>query len=66
MTLQVTLDDKLVEKAKEIGRHPDEATAVKAALLEYIARRQQERVIQLFGTIEYDPAYDYKTQRRRS
>ncbi len=64
--LQVTLDDKLVEKAKLIGRHPNEAAAITAALLEYIARRQQERVINLFGKIEYDPAYDYRAQRDRS
>ena len=60
------MDDKLVEEAKTIGRHADEVAAITAALLEYIARRQQERIIQLFGTIEYDPAYDYKAQRRRS
>ncbi len=66
MTLQVTLDDKLVEKAKTIGRHPNEMAAITAALLEYIARHQQERVIQLFGKIDFDPAYNYTAQRGRS
>ena len=66
MTLQVTLDDKLVETARTIGRHPNEVDAVTAALQEYIARRRQERIIGLFGKIDYDPQYDYKSQRRRS
>jgi len=38
---------------------------VTEALEEYIARRKQARIADLFGTIDYDPAYDYKKQRRR-
>ena len=45
------------------GGHKKEA--VTEALREYIARRRQAHVTRLFGTIEYDPAYDYKKQRRR-
>ena len=35
------------------------------ALREYIQRRQQAKVADLFGQIESDKAYDYKTQRLR-
>jgi hypothetical protein len=35
------------------------------ALREYIARRRQAKVTSLFGTVDYDPKYDYKKQRRR-
>ena len=35
-----------------------------AALTEYVQRRQQQRIIDLFGTIEYDEDYDYKRDRR--
>ena len=38
---------------------------VTEALREYIARRRQAHVTRLFGTIDYDPKYDYKKQRRR-
>ena len=58
MTLQVTLDDKLVEEARKIGRHPDDQAAITAALMEYIIRHKQEQIIKLFGTVEYDPAYN--------
>jgi hypothetical protein len=38
---------------------------VTEALLEYIQRRKQAKVLDLFGKIEFDPYYDYKKQRRR-
>ncbi len=33
--------------------------------LEFIARREQRRVAELFGKLEWDSAYDYKTERAR-
>ncbi|MDO9309176.1 MAG: type II toxin-antitoxin system VapB family antitoxin, partial [Deltaproteobacteria bacterium] len=38
---------------------------VSQALLEYIQRRRQLDVLELFGTVEYDSDYDYKQQRKR-
>jgi hypothetical protein len=37
---------------------------VNAALDEHIRRRKQQRIIALFGTINYDEQYDYKRERR--
>ena len=37
--------------------------AVTQALQEYIQKRQQLKALELFGTIDYDPSYDYKAQR---
>ena len=36
-----------------------------AALDEYIRRRKQAEILKLFATIEYEPGYDYKANRRR-
>jgi hypothetical protein len=36
-----------------------------AAQQEYARRRQQLEIASLFGTIDYDPEYDYKAERRR-
>lgn len=36
---------------------------VSQALMEYIQRRRQLDVLELFGTVEYDDKYDYKKQR---
>ncbi len=41
------------------------STTVAEALQEYAQRRKQRRVLKLFGTIDYDPDYDYKAQRAR-
>jgi hypothetical protein len=38
---------------------------VEEALQEYVMRRKQLRVLELFGTIDYDEDYDDKAQRSR-
>jgi hypothetical protein len=62
----LTLDDTLIEEARLIGRHKTPKAAVTAALEEYIQRRKQLRIVKLFGTIDFDSRYDYKTERRRT
>ena len=42
------------------------STAVTEALEEYVRRRQQLEVLDLFGTIDYDSGYDCKAQRARA
>jgi hypothetical protein len=61
----LALDDRLLEEAVKVGGKATKKAAVTEALQEYIARRKQVRVLDLFGTVDYDPAYNYKTQRRR-
>lgn len=39
--------------------------AVTAALDEYIRRRKQMQILDLFDTIDYREDYDYKANRRR-
>jgi Arc/MetJ family transcription regulator len=65
MATNLALDDKLIEEAVRIGGKATKKAAVTEALEEYIARRKQARIADLFGTIEFDPKYDYKTQRKR-
>jgi len=60
----LAIDDKLLEEAKHIGHHKTKKETVTAALAEYIARRKQRAIVSLFGTIDYDPEYDYKQQRQ--
>lgn len=59
------LDPDLVNEALAVGGRRTKKEAVTEALREYIARRRQARVTGLFGTVDYDPKYDYKKQRRR-
>ena len=65
MATNLDLDPALIDEAVALGGRRTKKEAVTEALEEYIARRRQARIPQLFGTIDYDPKYDYKKQRRR-
>jgi Arc/MetJ family transcription regulator len=65
MATNLAIDDRLLEEALKIGGHRTKKATVTEALNEYIQKRQQSKLLDLFGKIEIDPAYDYKKQRRR-
>lgn len=65
MATNLALDDALLEEALRIGGKSTKKDTVTEALQEYIGRRKQARIADLFGSIDYDPKYDYKKQRRR-
>lgn len=65
MPTNLALDDSLIEEARRTGGHKTKKDAVTAALKEYVQRRKQLRLLSQFGTIEYDPGYDYKAERRK-
>lgn len=66
MATNLALDDKLIEQAKDLGHHRTKREAVSAALVEYIQHLQQQSLFDEYGAIDYDPAYDYKQQRKRT
>ena len=66
MATNLALDDKLIEEARRAGGHKTKREAVTAALAEYVQRRKQLRILSVLGTFEFDPAYDYKAERRRN
>jgi hypothetical protein len=55
----------LIEEARQVGHHRTKKEAVTAALDEYIRRRKQMQILDLFDTIDYHEDYDYKANRRR-
>ena len=65
MATNLALDDQLLDEALKIGGHRTKKATVTEALQEYIQRRRQEDILGLFGTIDIDPTYNYKEQRRR-
>lgn len=65
MPTNLALRDGLIEEAKRLGGHRTKKAALTKALQEYIQRRKQLEILELFGTIEIDPDYDYKAIRRR-
>lgn len=66
MATNLALDDALIEAAVEVGKHPSKKAAVTRALEEYVQRHRQQEILEVFGTIDYDPDYNYKEQRHRA
>jgi hypothetical protein len=65
MPIRLTLDDALIEAARRAGGHRTKKEAVNAALKEYVELRGQRRILEAFGTIDFDPTYEYKAERNR-
>ncbi|MBX3176814.1 MAG: type II toxin-antitoxin system VapB family antitoxin [Candidatus Hydrogenedentes bacterium] len=65
MATNLQLDDELINEAVRLGAHRSKKDAVTKALEDYVSYLRQLEIIELFGTIDYDPDYDYKEQRKR-
>lgn len=65
MPTNLAISDELLGEALLLGGHRTKKATVNEALKEYIQRRKQLKILDLFGQIDYDPDYDYKEQRRR-
>jgi hypothetical protein len=63
MATNLDVDDKLIEAARQLGGHKTKRDTVTRALEEYVLLRQKA-IVSDFGTIDYDPKFDYKRQRR--
>ena len=63
MATNLGIDDRLLEEAKKIGGQPTKKAAVTEALEEYIQRRKQQKIVELFGKIPYDPKFNYRKLR---
>lgn len=65
MATNLALDPELLEAALAVSGAKTKKAAVTLALREFIARREQKRLVDLFGTLEWAPDYDYKSERSR-
>lgn len=63
MATNLEIDNELIQEALKLGGHRTKRAVVEAALKEYVQRRKQLIITELFGTIEYEEDYDYKKQR---
>ena len=64
MASYLNLDDKLLAEAKRLGKHRSKREAVNQALAEYVRRKRRKKILTLIPTVEWDPDYDYKAERR--
>lgn len=65
MATNLAIDDRLLRRAQRVGGLRTKRATVNEALREYIRHREQQKVVALFGTVEWDKDYDSKRQRQR-
>jgi Arc/MetJ family transcription regulator len=65
MATNLAIDSELIERALEMSGERTKKAAVTKALQEFIARREQKRLVELFGSLEWDTDYDCKAERYR-
>ena len=65
MATNLAIDPELLNKALAIGGEKTKRATVNKALREFVARREQKRIVELFGTLNWDDGYDYKPERSR-
>ena len=65
MATNLDIDPRLLQRALEVSGERTKTAAVTRALLEFVGRREQRELLELFGTLDWDPRYDYKDERTR-
>jgi Bacterial antitoxin of type II TA system, VapB len=62
----LNINEALLQEALALDDQTTIDALVETALREYIQRRKRLKVLDLFGTIDYDEDYDYKQQRQQT
>ena len=65
MATNLSIDPELLDRALEVSGERTKKAAVTKALQEFISRREQKRLLEIFAQLEWDPEYDYKAERSR-
>ena len=65
MATNLAIDPDLLDKALEVSGERTKKAVVTKALQEFIARRQQRRVLDLMGKLDWDTSFNYKAERAR-
>ena len=66
LATNLQLDDRLIERAVKLGKHKTKRAAVNQALKEYVEHLEQQKILALFGQVDYDPDFNYKEQRKKA
>ena len=66
MATNLAIDPNLLDRALAVGGERTKKATVTKALEEFIARRQQRKLLDLMGKLEWDTSFDYKAERSRT
>ena len=64
MATNLSIDSKLLEEALKIGGFRTKKDTVNQALKEFVQKRKQQEIIELFGNFPCDEDYNYKQGRK--
>jgi Arc/MetJ family transcription regulator len=64
MATNLAIDNTLIDEALALGGFKTKKDTVNTALREFINRRKQLEITELFGKFDPDPAYHYKKGRQ--
>lgn len=64
METPVQIDQNLLQEALNLSNYSTATALIEATLHEYIQHRKQLKILELFGTINYEEDYNYKQQRQ--
>lgn len=65
MATNLALDPELLDHALEVSGERTKKAVVTLALQEFIARREQVKLLDLMGSLDWDDSYDYNSERSR-
>jgi len=65
MTTNLAIDPQLLDRAIKVSGERTKQAVVTLALQEFIARREQWRLVELMGTLDWKDSFNYKTERSR-
>lgn len=65
MATNLSLDPELIDRALQLSGERTKKAAVTRALEEFIARREQKKLRDLFGKLDWNDQVDYKDDRKR-
>jgi Arc/MetJ family transcription regulator len=60
MATNLAIDENLLKKAQKLGKHRTKKETVNTALMEYIKRVEQQKILSLLGTVRYEVPRRYK------
>ena len=65
MATNLALDPALIDEALRLSGEKTKRAAVTKALEEFVARRRQKELLELFHSLRFDTDFDYKAERSR-
>ena len=64
MATNLSIDSELLAEALQIGGFKTKKDTVNQALKEFVQKRKQQEILELFGNFPADEDYDYKQGRK--